>query len=705
METRYYIVKKGDSLWGIARHFGCTVEELAVRNSLHGKQKSLIQVGQKIYLPGGDDDVPADLLLHIRIIGLSSQPLRHVPVMLTFDGQEMETKTDGDGWVGVIEIQDHSKGLKIEYQSYANEWEEIFDMKTLPLGEKVLQVNVMTDLLKGVTVRRNGPELLADAKVPKEVKKNTPQPTLPTKPRNPLPEVPAAPVTLNTRTSGGMPTTVHAPVFAEENLYLKKGNEKFRKAIIESAKRYKLTPHALAAIIHAEAGKTKDGTWVENSASAGSKARGLGQFLPAAWFQYVAKSGTLGNTEALKLTGASKLEAADGKLYKVDGKNKTEVIEPHQKTILSWRDNGGYSIDAIGAYAEDNLQYLKNHEVDATGLPPDEKVKIAYIMHHEGPDEGAKYLRGKLQKLEDYRKGTAKAKLASQFKNKNDDGTTKAKALAERFDGDYVKAYYYFLASHTDTMVRAKNFMLKHEGFDERSAYDVIRSVAGMEIEKPKGITASTTNSSKQLAGGTPSNTAKEIGAGQDVGGVLGWSDPLDYCQIRVGGYCDSVSNPASARAKSLFHGRGGKHTGIDLCAVPGTPIKAVANSVIYYAGNGGSYGNVIVLKVDINDLPSQQKLYAQSKLPAWNNIVYFMYAHLSEIHVKQNGPHAVAVKAGQVIGKTGDTGNAKGMIKVGRDASPACGAHLHFEARLSNSLKKGQGQWIDPKLFLNQCD
>jgi len=699
MEPRYYIVKKGDSLWGIARHFGCTVEELADRNGLHGKQKSLIQVGQKIYLPGGDEEVPADLRLHIRIIGLSSKPLRHIPVMLTFDGKEMETKTDDDGWVEVIEIQDHSKGLKIEYQSYVNEWEEIFDLKTLPLGEKVLQVNVMTDLLKGVTVRRNGPELLVDAKVPKEVRKNTPQPAPPTKPRTPLPEVPAAPVTINTRTSGGMPTTVYAPVFAEENLYLKKGNEKFRKAIIESAKRYKLTPHALAAIIHAEAGKTKDGTWVENSAAAGSHARGLGQFLPGAWYQYVAKSGTLGNAEALKLTSASKLEAAYGKLYKVDGKNKTEVIEPHQRTILSWRDNGGYSVDAIGAYAEDNLLYLKKCGIDATGFPPDEKVKIAYILHHEGPGDGVLYLQGTLGKTVNSPPNRLKTKLAKQFETRKDDGTAKAKALADRFGGDYVKAYYYFLANHTDTMVTVKNFMLKHDGLTERSVYDVIKSVSGLSIEKPKESTVSTTPVNNQKT--QNSRSTREIGSEQKAGGAPGWSDPLDSCTIRVGGYCDSESNPANARRKSLFGGRGNKHTGIDLCAIPRTPVKAVANGKIYYAGPAGTYGNVILLKVNINDLPSEQKKYAEKISEIMHDTIYFMYAHLSTIEVDKDD----YVKAGQVIGKSGHSGNAHNMTEVGPYSKEKYGAHLHFEARCSYILKKGQGKWFDPKPFLTQCN
>jgi murein DD-endopeptidase MepM/ murein hydrolase activator NlpD len=705
MEGRYYVVKQGDSLWGIAREFKCTVDQLAAHNGLTGKHKNIIKIGQKLYLP--EQGQEPDLRLHTRVIGLSSKPVKHAKLKLTHDGKTTETRTNEDGWLHGLHIQDHIKGLKIEFENYEGKWQKIFDESTLPLGEKILQINILTDLLKGRTARTDGATIIPDKGIGAEVKRQTPQPAAPTIPKAPLPAVPAAPIAMDTRTDNGRPTTINAPLFASENLLLNKENEKFRQAIIESAKRYNLTPHALAAIINAEAAKTKTGGWIETCSAGGSSARGLGQFLPPAWFEYVAKTGTLGNAEALKQTGATKLAAENGKLYKVDGKEKTEISGFKVNAILSWRDNGGYSIDAIGSYAVDNLARLKDKGIDATTLPPDEQVKIAYILHHEGPTDGPIYLRGELQKLEDFRNGTIAAKLASQFKNKakHDDGTAKAKALADRFGGDYVKAYYYFLAAHADTKVRTKSFMLKHDGFNERSAYDVIQSVAGIKIEKPKERNLATADSSKRPSNAVEQDKAKEVSPNESVGGVIAWSDPVDQCSIRIGGYNDSVTDPASARAKSLFGGRGGKHKGIDLCATPGTPVKAVANSVIHFAGNGGSYGNVIVLKVDINDLPPQQKQYAEKNLPPSHNIIYFMYAHLSEINVKRNGPYAPSVHAGQIIGKSGATGNAKGMTEVGYDSSLKCGAHLHFEVRRSDSLKKGQGQWFDPKPFLQHCN
>lgn len=702
MEGRYYVVKHHDSLWGIAKHFGYSIEQLAAHNGLTGKRKTLISIGQKIYLPDGKPE--PELRLDVKIIGLSSKPVRHAKIRLRHDGKTSETKTDEQGWLHRLSIQDHTKGLKIEFENIEGRWQSIFDDQILPLGEKRLHINIGTYLLKGRTVRKTGPTILPDQHIAIDIKRKTPQPAAPFKPSRPLPEVPATPLNMDVRTDDGVPTTIVAPLFASENLALQKGNEKFRQAIIDAAKRYHFTPHALAAIIQAEAAKEKDGSWKEASVAGGSSARGLGQFLPAAWFQYVAKVGTLGNVEAMKLTGANKLEALNGTLYKVVGKTQTEVSTAMQTTILSWRDHGGYSIDAIGAYAEDNLSLLKTHGIDATNLSPDEKVKIAYIMHHEGPKDGVLYLRGELHHLDKSGKDLAR-KLSRQFKTKNDDGTAKARALAARFGGDYTKAYYYFLANHTETFVRTTNFMLKHEGFRERSAFDVIQTVSGIKIEKPNDEATQQKNLPEQSTADLPKIAEQEIGPADGIGGIPEWSDPLDRCSIRIGGYADSVTDPANARAKSLFGGRGGKHKGIDLCSIPGTPIKAVANGEIVYLGKGASYGNVILLKVNINDLPPAKKQYAQIIPAVENETIYFMYAHLSEIGIEKTGKSPTPVKVGQIIGKTGDTGNAKGMTEVDCKSDPKYGAHLHFEARRSASLKKGQGKWFDPLPFLNKCN
>ena len=53
-------------------------------------------------------------------------------------------------------------------------------------------------------------------------------------------------------------------------------------------------------------------------------------------------------------------------------------------------------------------------------------------------------------------------------------------------------------------------------------------------------------------------------------------------------------------------------------------------------------------------------------------------------------------VETGDIIGKTGATGNAKGMTTISN------GAHLHFEARSAPTLGVGLDGRIDPIPFIN---
>lgn len=91
-----------------------------------------------------------------------------------------------------------------------------------------------------------------------------------------------------------------------------------------------------------------------------------------------------------------------------------------------------------------------------------------------------------------------------------------------------------------------------------------------------------------------------------------------------------------------------GFHSGIDLAALKGTPVKAAQEGVVVEAGVNTGYGNTIVL--------------------AHNNKYKTRYAHLHKIYVRCGQ----RVSQGQQIGEVGDTGLVR---KRGRSAS-----HLHFE-------------------------
>ncbi|MFJ1758214.1 peptidoglycan DD-metalloendopeptidase family protein [Kitasatospora sp. NPDC088134] len=103
-----------------------------------------------------------------------------------------------------------------------------------------------------------------------------------------------------------------------------------------------------------------------------------------------------------------------------------------------------------------------------------------------------------------------------------------------------------------------------------------------------------------------------------------------------------------------------GYHTGIDFPVSTGTSLKAIAAGTVVSAGNGGAYGNQVVIKL------------ADGK--------YAQYAHLSSISVSAGQ----SVTAGQQIGLSGATGNVTGP-------------HLHFEIRTTPDY----GSDIDPVAYL----
>src|SRR5580658_2800409 len=124
------------------------------------------------------------------------------------------------------------------------------------------------------------------------------------------------------------------------------------------------------------------------------------------------------------------------------------------------------------------------------------------------------------------------------------------------------------------------------------------------------------------------------------------------------GGFCGRMLMPA-VQLRVLSRGFSAHHSGVDLMAPYGSPIRAAAGGTVIYAGWYYAYGNI----VDIQHADG----------------IITRYAHMSAF--APGIAHGTPVAAGEVIGQIGTSGNAHG-------------AHVHFEVRID-------GHPVDPKPYL----
>jgi murein DD-endopeptidase MepM/ murein hydrolase activator NlpD len=156
------------------------------------------------------------------------------------------------------------------------------------------------------------------------------------------------------------------------------------------------------------------------------------------------------------------------------------------------------------------------------------------------------------------------------------------------------------------------------------------------------------TGSSAPSTPSTPSTPAKPSTPDNSTPSTNGWVAPLAKGTYTKG---DNVTQNGACISRTC-----GGHSGLDMSAKSGTPVKAIASGTVVFAGYGyadpsGAYGLEIILK-----LPDGK---------------YALYGHLSAKTVSTGDK----VSAGQMIGNVGSSGNSSGP-------------HLHFEIR------------TDPKAF-----
>jgi murein DD-endopeptidase MepM/ murein hydrolase activator NlpD len=672
-----YTVKSGDTLWGISHQSGVDINTLAKLNHLHGKALHTLHIGQVIALPAST--AQHDTMLTINIKNITFEPIKNAPLKLTYDSQTKEIQTDSNGTVKDVLINDHALGIKIEFKGIDGQWITIADHKTLPLGHKTLTVTSRQMVIKGTYYAKPGAQRQSKVDLKNEVKRaNTnvhiqPQGATPKPVSKPV-DVPK-PMVKETRIEDGIPAHFVAPIFTEANLLLSPANEKYRKLILASAKRFDLAPHALAALIDAEANKV-NGSWDEKSINKETKATGLTQFVRGTWLEMVAEPRSLMNQ---RIKQEKKLDKVVGKLdeseayclYGVKGNETTKLDDGTITTLLQWRFNPEYAIDTAALYGKINLEKLAKRGLNIAALAPEDLAKMMYMAHHEGAGGAVAVIKGTVDP------DVAAKNLPKQI------GDKAAKALIVRFNNKPAVAYTYWLYyTLIDKKINVAHFMVKSDGLQPKNMADIATALGAATVAKP---------AAKVLP--------KALTLPTQAGAAEGWHDPIDSCALRTAGLA-SVKSATFGMVRN--HGTRA-HQGIDLKADPGTPIYAVANGKVVGMSNnptlGHGYGKTLTLAVDIKDLPQHQRnLVLAKKSDA--KVAYFFYAHLASMNATKSDMEVGRLFAlGEVLGSTGDTGNANGMSSISK------GAHLHFEVRLKASPGSGLSNRIDPKPFINHCN
>ena len=158
-------------------------------------------------------------------------------------------------------------------------------------------------------------------------------------------------------------------------------------------------------------------------------------------------------------------------------------------------------------------------------------------------------------------------------------------------------------------------------------------AVSKLYVEPPKPVAVASTSkgTTKYAASGTVNTKGTTSSAKANIGISL----------IRP------ISGIITSRFGASSSIRRSSHTGLDISAAAGTPIKAAASGTVAFAGYKGSYGNMLVI--------------------SHGNGVQTYYCHCSKLYVGVG----TQVSQGDVIAAVGSTGNSTGP-------------HLHLEVRIN---------------------
>lgn len=242
-----------------------------------------------------------------------------------------------------------------------------------------------------------------------------------------------------------------------------------------------------------------------------------------------------------------------------------------------------------------------------------------------------------------------------ELKLVNRNENTEEDKIIEKAKEDATVTYKYYevalnnnVVETVDTSKEAEELVseIKNDGINENINLSIVEKYTSNSEEiKTNDLEVAKVNIENKV-----SETIKEIEKQEEEKNVIADINGIKLATLPVTGTISSRYGVSSRIRKS-------NHTGLDIAATTGTPIKVMADGVVTNASYSGSYGNLV--KVD------------------HGNGVETWYAHTSKMYVKKGQE----VKAGDEIATVGSTGNSTGP-------------HLHLEIRLN-------GEHINPQKYV----
>lgn len=242
-----------------------------------------------------------------------------------------------------------------------------------------------------------------------------------------------------------------------------------------------------------------------------------------------------------------------------------------------------------------------------------------------------------------------------ELKLVNRNENTEEDKIIEKAKEDAIVTYKYYevalnnnVVETVDTSKEAEELVseIKNDGINENINLSIVEKYTSNSEEiKTNDLEVAKVNIENKV-----SETIKEIEEQEAEKNAIADINGIKLATLPVTGTISSRYGVSSRIRKS-------NHTGLDIAATTGTPIKVMADGVVTNASYSGSYGNLV--KVD------------------HGNGVETWYAHTSKMYVKKGQE----VKAGDEIAAVGSTGNSTGP-------------HLHLEIRLN-------GEHINPQKYV----